>query len=62
MRILNDIVTDWCYQCDDGCPNVKNETDLKTLKNILESDYKWNSNIVREFINNLQINNINKKK
>ena len=58
---FNKIIKEWAYRVDDGQPNPKNSAHLYHLSEIL-IEYKWPFEVIEELLQNLNEDDIVKKK
>ena len=61
IKNLNEIVKEWAYRVDNGQPNPKKSTHLYHLSEIL-IEYKWPFEVIEELLQNLNEDDIVKKK
>ena len=61
IKNLNEIVKEWAYRVDNGQPNPKNSAHLYHLSEIL-IEYKWPFEVIEELLQNLNEDDIVKKK
>ena len=61
IKNLNEILKEWAYRVDNGQPNPKNSAHLYHLSEIL-IEYKWPFEVIEELLQNLNEDDIVKKK
>ena len=61
IKNLNEILKEWAYRVDNGQPNPKNSAHLYHLSEIL-IEYKWPYEVIDELLQNLNEDDIVKKK
>jgi len=61
IKNLNEILKEWAYRVDNGQPNPKNSAHLYHLSEIL-IEYKWPFEVIDELLQNLNEDDIVKKK
>jgi len=61
IKNLNEILKEWAYRVDNGQPNPKKSTHLYHLSEIL-IEYKWPFEVIEELLQNLNEDDIVKKK
>ena len=50
---INNLIRDWAYKVNDGCPDPKNRTHLKILEAVLKQ-YKYPQNFIKSYISQIK--------